>query len=158
MNVRIPMTCLRVAGVAALFCFAPLRAAVAHENVDEEFQKMDSNNDGKISPDEHAAGAKAMFDKMDTNNDGKVTPAEMDAAHDKMVGKHGDKAGKTGLTSAEKIAMFDTNNDGVLSADEHAAGAKVMFDKMDTDHDGHLTKAELKAGHEKMMSKMHDKA
>jgi len=57
------------------------------------------------------------------------------------------------MTAAEKIKMLDTNADGVLTADEHAAGAKSMFEKMDTDHDGYLTKAEMKAGHEKFMHK-----
>ena len=59
---------------------------------------------------------------------------------------------------AQKFKMMDTNNDGFVSADEHAAGAKIAFSKMDTDHDGYLTKAELKAGHEKMMARAQDKS
>ena len=47
--------------------------------------------------------------------------------------------------------MFDTNNDGALSADEHAAGAKKMFDQLDTNHDGYLSKEEMAAGHKAMM-------
>jgi hypothetical protein len=57
------------------------------------------------------------------------------------------------MTSADKIKKLDTNSDGVLTADEHAAGAQSMFDKMDTNHDSYLTKAEIKAGHEKYMQK-----
>ena len=94
--------------------------------------------------------ASRMFSKMDTNADGKVTAAEMTAAHQRMSGK---KTEKGEMTSAEKIKQFDTNGDGVLTADEHATGAKSMFDKMDADHDGYLTKAEVKAGHEKFMHK-----
>jgi Ca2+-binding EF-hand superfamily protein len=144
-------TTLTLSAAALAACFgvaAPV--AQAHGNVDAEFKMMDTNNDGKISAEEHAAGAKMMFDKMDADHDGKVTAAEMDAFHDKM-GKKSDK--KMGMSSADKIKMIDTDNDGVLTAGEHAAGAKMMFDKMDTDHDGSLTKAELKAGHEKMMEK-----
>ena len=74
----------------------------------------------------------------------------MTAAHQKMTGK---KAAKGEMSAADKIKMFDTNGDGVLTADEHAAAAKTMFDKMDTDHDSYLTKAEVKAGHEKYMRK-----
>jgi Ca2+-binding EF-hand superfamily protein len=151
---------LGVAGLAAIFCMGSVREARAHGDVDAEFQKMDTNGDGKISPDEHAAGAKMMFTKMDANNDGKVTAAEMDAAHAKMEAAHaktekseGKRSDKMGMSSADKIKMLDTNNDGLLTADEHAAGAKMMFTKMDTDNDGYLTKAELKAGHEKMMTK-----
>ena len=85
---------------------------------------------------------------MDTNADGKVTAAEMTAAHQNMTGK---KAEKGEMTAAEKIEKLDTNGDGVSTEDEHAAGAKSMFEKMDTDHDSYLTKNELKTGHEKYL-------
>ena len=57
------------------------------------------------------------------------------------------------MSSAEKIKVIDTNGDGALSAEEHAAGSKMMFEKMDTDKDGFLTKAEMTAGHHKLMKK-----
>ena len=114
------------------------------------FNAMDANADGKLSPDEHAAGAKKMFDTMDVNKDGTVTSGEMDAAHEKVAGQ---KATKADLSSAEKIKVVDTNGDGVLTAEEHAAGSKRMFDKMDMDGDGFLSKEELTAGHEKMLHK-----
>ena len=97
-----------------------------------------------------AAGAKKMFDTMDVNKDGTVTSGEMDAAYEKVAGQ---KATKADLSSAEKIKVVDTNGDGVLTAEEHAAGSKRMFDKMDTDRDGFLSKEELAAGHEKMLQK-----
>ena len=50
-----------------------------------EFKAMDANRDGKVSREEHAAGARGMFEKMDANKDGKVTAAEMDAAHRAIV-------------------------------------------------------------------------
>jgi hypothetical protein len=144
----------RVAGLAfsaaGVFGFTLLPSVALANNPDERFESMDTNGDGKISPDEHAAGAAAMFEKMDTNADGKVTASEMTAAHQNLTGK---KAEKGELTAAEKIKIIDTNGDGVVTADEHAAGAKTMFDKMDTDHDGYLTKAEIKAGHQKYMHK-----
>src|SRR5450631_3462923 len=76
--------------------------AVAYAN---EFQMMDTNGDGKVSPDEHAAGAKKMFEAMDADKDGKVTAAEMDAAHErmgKMMGK-AHKPGHMGMAAADKI-------------------------------------------------------
>lgn len=117
---------------------------------DTHFKAMDTNGDGRLSPDEHAAGAKKMFDTMDANKDGTVTSGEMDAAHEKVTGK---KATKADMSSAEKIKVVDTNGDGMLTADEHAVGSKKMFDKMDTDKDGFVSKAELEAGHAKMMKK-----
>ena len=90
---------------------------------------------------------------MDANSDGKVTAAEMDSFRKKMLAEKGLKGRKSELSSAEKIKTIDTNGDGVLTADEHAAGAKAKFDQMDTNDDGFLTQAEIKAGHEKMLQK-----
>ena len=159
---------LAISGPAALLgvlAVAPLalanKDAMEAHGPDAVFKMMDANGDGKISPQEHADAAKKMFTKMDSNGDGKVTAAEMDAFHEHMGAKkmHGDAAkeahmGERGeMTSAEKIKVIDTDHDGVLTADEHAAGSKTMFEKMDTDHDGFLSKAELEAGHAKLMSK-----
>ena len=115
---------------------------------DAHFNVMDINTDGMLSPDEHAAGAKKMFDTMDANKDGIVTAEEMDAAHERVAGRN---AGKADMSSAEKIKVTDTSGDGTLTAEEHAAGSKMMFDKMDTNHDGHLSKGEVITGHAKMM-------
>jgi Ca2+-binding EF-hand superfamily protein len=124
--------------------------ALAQQGVDAQFKAMDANGDGRISADEHAAGAKKMFEAMDANKDGKVTTAEMDAAQEKMSGK---KPAKGDMTSAEKIKVVDTNGDGMLTAEEHAAGSRMMFQKMDTNQDGILSKEELAAGHAKFLSR-----
>ena len=116
----------------------------------KEFSMMDTNKDGKVSADEHAAGARKMFETMDRDKDGKVTATEMDAAHQAITGR---KAAKTDMSAADKIKVIDKDGDGVLSADEHAAGSADMFAKMDTDKDGFLSKAELQAGHAGMMKK-----
>jgi Ca2+-binding EF-hand superfamily protein len=122
-----------------------------------EVKMMDTNQDGLVSPDEHASGAKKMFGDMDADRDGKVTAAEMDVAHKKMEGKlkgHQESApGNTGreMSSAEKIKVVDANNDGMLTAQEHKDASASMFKKMDTDKDGNLTLAEVQAGHEQMM-------
>ncbi len=47
----------------------------------------------------------------------------------------------------DKAQMMDANKDGVLSASEHSAGARMMFEKMDADRDGRVTAAELDAVH-----------
>jgi len=43
------------------------------------FQKMDSNSDGVVTADEHAAMAAQRFSKMDANGDGKISNDEMKA-------------------------------------------------------------------------------
>lgn len=114
------------------------------------FKAMDANGDGRISPEEHAAGARKMFDGMDANKDRKVTAAEMDAAHEKMTGR---KAGPKDLSSAEKIKVIDRDGDGILTAEEHASGSKAMFEKMDTDRDGFTSRPEQTAAHARMLHK-----
>jgi Ca2+-binding EF-hand superfamily protein len=126
--------------------FADSKSAAA----DAEFRKMDTNKDGKVSASEHAAGAKQMFQTMDGNQDSKVTAAEMEAAHQRITGR---KATKSDMSAADKIKVVDTNGDGVLTAEEHAAGSRAMFEKMDTNKDGFLTKDELAAGHARMLKK-----
>ena len=117
---------------------------------DAEFAAMDTNTDGKMSAEEHAAASKKMFDMMDANKDGKVTAAEMTAAHQRVTGK---KAKKSDMSATDKIKVIDTDGDGILTAEEHAAGSRAMFEKMDTDKDGFLTKDEIAAGHAQMMKK-----
>lgn len=131
----------RFAGLALVVgvCGVTLpRAALAEEPT---FESMDTNGDGKISPDENAAVAARMFQTMDTNGDHKVTAAEMAAAYKKTTGG---QMPKGAATAAEIIKTVDSNGDGVLSADEHAAVARAMFAAMDTNHDGYLSKAEVK--------------
>ena len=64
-----------------------------------------------------------------------------------MAASFGFAAGLSDFTAV------DANKDGKLSADEHAAGSKAMFEKMDADKDGALTKAEFDAGHAAMLKK-----
>jgi Ca2+-binding EF-hand superfamily protein len=137
-----------ILGSAILFASPAYAAEPAMAEAD--FVKMDTNKDGKISADEHAAAAKTMFDTMDANKNGKVTAAEMDAAHERITGK---KVTTSDLSAAEKIKVIDADGDGILTAEEHAAGSRAMFAKMDTDKDGVLSKAEFAAGHASMLKK-----
>ena len=111
---------------------------------------MDTNKDGKVSAEKHAAASKKMFAMMDANRDGKVTATEMTGAYPRFTSK---KARKSDMFAAEKIKVIDTDGDGILRAEEHAAGSRVMFGKTDTDKDGFLTKDEIAAGHAQMMKK-----
>jgi len=122
--------------------------ALAHGGM-TDFKTMDANGDGKISAEEHEAAAKKMFERMDANKDGIVSAAEMNAAHEQVAGK---KAEPGQMSAADKIKVIDIDGDGQLSAEEHEAGAKNMFERMDSDHNGSLSKAELAAGHAKLMT------
>jgi hypothetical protein len=132
----------RYAIAAVVGSFALSGAALAG---DDKLDRLDADKDGKVTQAEYAAGAKTSFDKLDANADGKVTAAEMDAAY--TTTKPGVGAAKV-PSSAEKIKTLDTDGDGSLSAVEHEAGSRTMFDKLDADKDGSVTEAEIKAAHE----------
>jgi Ca2+-binding EF-hand superfamily protein len=113
-------------------------------DVDRQFALMDGDADGRITTDEHATGASRMFATMDADGDARVTAAEMDAAQATL-------GGDARMSSADKIAVVDGDGDGILSREEHAAGALAMFGRMDADGDGALTRTELAAGHDAAM-------
>ena len=115
-----------------------------------EFKAMDTNGDGKVTREEHAAGARSMFQKMDANRDGKVTASEMEAAHRAIAGSD---AAPDSLSAADKIKAVDQDGDGVLTAAEHTSASRAMFDRMDANHDGMLTPEEMAAGHAAMPKK-----
>ncbi len=151
---------------ALVVCAATGLLVATSASADEEHAKhdshsdmmvkvMDANQDGKITSAEHEAAAKKMFERMDSNKDGQVSETEMSDHHGEMMGKHHDKGmgkGMKEMSSAEKIRTVDSNEDGLLTAQEHAIASKQMFGKMDKDQDGSLTAAEIDAGHKKMMS------
>ena len=167
------MWCL-VSGVALATTAYAGDDEMKHGSGQAELQMMDTDHDGSVSASEHAAGAKKMFEMMDKDGDGIVTAQEMDAAHKDMptgraesAASSTDTAGGTqasrlggtehkSKSAASKIKEIDTDGDGTISAAEHEAGAKKMFDKMDKDHDGKLSAAELQAGHDKMLRTAED--
>ena len=106
--------------------------------------QLDADRSGTVLAAEHASSAAAMFNTMDTNGDRRVTVEEMDAAR-------GPLNADTRISSADKIEVLDADHDGVLTAEEHAAGSKMMFEQMDTNKDGQLTLAEVDIGHDKTM-------
>jgi Ca2+-binding EF-hand superfamily protein len=118
---------------------------------------------------EHAAGAKKIFEGLDADKDGQVTVAEISAAHAKKladttartgtaatpdkpsVTAKAEKSAHDQMSAADMVKKNDTNNDGKLSAAEHAAASAAKFSQLDTNKDGSLSESECEAG-EKMKS------
>jgi Ca2+-binding EF-hand superfamily protein len=163
--------------------FAQARASGS----DDLFSKVDADGDGSISEDElqdlvekigtHRAGPSApadatddAFSRLDSDGDGSLSQAEFDAGRPSSpqggpagmpppppAGARND-AGASGTSAA--YDPLDTNEDGVVSAAERAAGAsteavQALFDAIDTDGDGTVSQDEgdafvqqLNAAHE----------
>jgi hypothetical protein len=60
------------------------------------------------------------------------------------TGARAEKA-SAGASVDLEMRMMDTNGDHKISADEHAAGARKMFETMDSSKDGKVTAAEMDA-------------
>jgi Ca2+-binding EF-hand superfamily protein len=140
-------TLLAISFGAGLASMSPAFAADAvNDHVATTIKAMDSNHDGMVSAAEHAAYAKAQFDAMDANHDGQVTVAEMDAAR---MAKLKIKTAIALLpASASIIKPMDSNNDGMVSAEEHAAATEKDFNTMDANHDGQLSADEMRIGYD----------
>lgn len=119
-----------------------------------DFDKIDTNKDGKITPDEIAAFHKARATEADTNADGVISAEELVAFGEKMAAERKLQRAQT------MIDRMDVNKDGKLQVDEMKAPADAgtkMFARIDTDGDGAISKAEVdaaKARFEEMRSKM----
>ena len=137
---------------------------------------IDSDRDGSVSAQEHAAAAKANFDRLDTDRNGRITAAEWAAAHQAampasgagmprgpgMTGAMPGMGAGTGMgmgammgmgpwhSSADWLGRMDRDRDGKVSAAEHAAGTQSLFEEADTDKDGNLSAAEM-AAHRALM-------
>lgn len=148
---------------------------------DDLFGKVDADASGAVSADELQAllekmsggtasqtgvGSDALFSQLDTDGDGGLTQAEFDAARPSGASRGGGGAvggmpppppggpGGTQAASASSSTTYDpldTNEDGVVSATELAAGATqetpqdaitALFQAIDADGDSQISSSE----------------
>jgi hypothetical protein len=112
-----------LAGIAAIAIGAalPLVAeAAGNQKQGGVLEKIDTDKDGKISPQEMKASSDARFTERDANGDGYITRDEMIAAHQKRVEKRVDAA----------IKRMDKDGDGKISKAEHEAAGQKMMERM----------------------------
>lgn len=115
-------------------------------SADDLMTKMDSNGDGSLSKDELASGMKSLMpppsstvDFAQQSGGGLPPPPPPDSASGS-----GDSSSSTSATSTDPL---DTNGDGVVSAEELAAGElkdamKDLFAAVDTNGDKSISKSE----------------
>jgi Ca2+-binding EF-hand superfamily protein len=110
--------------------------------------RIDANGDGVIDRTEAAASSRLNenFDQIDTDHDGKLSRQELRSFRTQqmrqMMVKHMDEIDS-------KFATADTDHSGTLSQGEATAsgirGLAEHFDTADVDHDGQISRNELNA-------------
>ena len=114
---------------------------------------QDTDGDGFISKDEHAAWAASVFETMDVNNDGRLTRSEYMAVHmcpgQQAGSSQSPMRASADALKAERFARMDTDNNGVVFRDQFLADGQANFAAMDTNGDGKVSMAELRAGYHK---------
>lgn len=85
-----------------------------------------------------------MFERLDTNKDGKISPEEF-AAFREGNAKADAKVEKAGKRGQRMFARFDKDKDGALSRAEASDVLAWRFKRMDANNDGILTIEELQA-------------
>lgn len=91
-----------------------------------------------------ASNGEKLFARLDTNKDGKISPEEF-AAYRKQNAEVDAKATKAGKRGQRMFARFDADKDGFLSRAEADAVLAWRFKRMDANNDGILTLEELQA-------------
>ena len=133
------MTTFRLLACAAVLCLAfPAWAQSQAETRDERFAALDRDASGTLSLEEYATEERTRFDGMDLDHNFRVTAEEMETAEPQRDGQ---------MSAAQRIALDDGDEDGELSADEHAAVVETMFERADANADGSLDPAEFKSGY-----------
>lgn len=123
----------------------------------KKMDKIDTDNDGKISRSEFDSCAERHFSEADTNKDGVLTTSEVDAAV--KGAPHNDQKrddlGRSQWVGKDKFQKCDTDGDGRISTAEANAARDKFFAKLDANNDGSITEAEFDAAH-KAMKEKHD--
>ncbi len=119
-----------------------------------QLSEFDTDGDGQISSAELAAGLKAQREKMQAQMQ---TQMQQSGQMGMLQASMGQQSGQDMSTriAQDVIGEKDTNQDGVLSADELGVSAEQLS-KVDTDGDGSVSQSELsaalKSDHEKRMA------
>ena len=126
----------------------PIARAQFLASMDAEFRKMDSDRDGRLTPDEieqfqklqalamAEARNRAQFAELDTDKNGQLSPAEFA----KLA------TTPTAANAQPMLSRMDGNRDNLISLGEYRAATLANFDRLDRDRDGTVTPDEMKSG------------
>ncbi len=144
--------------IAALLLAPALALAAAtgkNARLAEQFKHADADGNGMLSRAEAEWTAPLLakqFDAIDANRDGQISPEEIRAfrrtGRNGRSAKGGARGSRAGAKFDQYFARADTDADGVLSRAEAERGLPRVakkFDRIDRDGDGRLTHEEMQA-------------
>ena len=137
--------------------------AEQNPGIAEAFDRIDTNRDQNINPEELRAAytrvAEVNFEQLDFNGDGVVSQREaeavppslhetfdrVDADGDSNVSQAEYEAARLNLLGQSEFAAFDTDGDGVIDEQEAEDDMALSedFDSIDIDSDGMLSDQEF---------------
>ncbi|SEM98137.1 Ca2+-binding protein, EF-hand superfamily [Roseovarius tolerans] len=137
-----------IAGLATAITLGGLSAVEASNHkggkhhggmrMQHSFEELDTDGDGKITPEEMSGHMQSRFDGADTDGDGALSRDELVA---RMMER---RAERMGNYADHMIERHDANADGKLSMDEMRADRQgKMFKRVDADGDGAISADEF---------------
>jgi len=148
---------MRNAGLIAALLLAPAIALAATNNarLAGQFRRADADGNGMLSRAEAERAAPLLakqFDAVDANRDGQISPEEIRAFRRAGRGERRASGGARGAQAGAKFELYfaraDSDGDGALSRAEAERGLPRVakkFERIDRDGDGRLTREEMQA-------------
>jgi hypothetical protein len=116
--------------------------------------EFDTNSDNILDQGEWQNGIAGSFDKLDTNRDGSIKPDEVDALSDDISAEAGGIGGVMIVALIKQVLLtLDTDGDKAITRKEFNTLTDGLFTKLDTDKNSSLTQAELSELPAKMVTK-----
>ncbi len=113
----------------------------------ERFSKLDKDGNGTISIEEMTVRKQEFFDKIDKDGNGSISKDEASAFHEMKREERKERH------ASRMLEILDTDKDGAVTKEEFAAASDKRFEAADSNNDGVLSADEL----QKMGPKKHSK-
>ncbi len=137
------------------------------QRVDERFNQMDANRDGRVTREERRASAERrraemadrMFDRIDANDDGSISREEMREGRMRRGGRRGIRMagpGDPGMDGRRGPGMEGRRGGGAreFTREEMRERALARFDRVDANRDGTLTVEERRQARDARRERM----
>lgn len=144
----------------AVLAFGAFNQAGAQQSGEQGgiFERMDKNDDGKISQEEVKDNAMKRFEDIDANGDGKVTDADIEQRIERIREENSDipdeRFDRQKKVLEAQLKRLDKNGDGKVTDDEYKDSALSRHENLDRNDDGMVTEEEIKKTREEMRQKM----